>query len=157
MTPDDSPAAGTKGSRTPHLQLVTEVQRATHVLGLHLEAALADLSLSQAEMHVLSLLAGSGSMSVTELQRGVRHRPSTLTGILDRLAARRLVQRRINEADRRSNLIKLTSEGRAAAGRVAEAMAAIERAVFEHRPPEDHEVFRQILGEIADLNRIHPA
>lgn len=138
-----------EGNQPPSLPLVTDIQRATHVLGLHLEAALADLGLSQGEIHVLSLLAQAGTMSVTDLQRGVRHRPSTLTGILDRLTAKQMVQRRINEADRRSNLIELTPGGRAAADRVTEAMSAVERRLLAAHPPADLEVFRQILGEIA--------
>jgi DNA-binding MarR family transcriptional regulator len=139
----------TGGNQTPDLQLVTDIQRATHVLGLHLESALADLALSQGEIHVLSLLASSGTASVTDLQKGVRHRPSTLTGILDRLAAKKMVQRRINEADRRSNLIELTPDGRAAADRVTQAMSAVERSLFKDRPPAELEIFRQILGRIA--------
>jgi DNA-binding MarR family transcriptional regulator len=125
------------------------MQRAVHVLGLHLEAALADLALSQGEIHVLSLLGHAGTVSVTELQRGVRHRPSTLTGILDRLAARGMAQRRINEADRRSNLIELTPQGRATAEQVLQAMADVERRLFAGRPPEQLETFRAILDDVA--------
>jgi len=143
------PTSTTHEKLTPDLPLVTDLQRATHVLGLHLESALADLALSQGEIHVLSLLASSGIASVTDLQKGVRHRPSTLTGILDRLAAKKMVQRRINEADRRSNLIELTPEGQAAATRVTQAMSAIERRLFQDRPSADLEIVRQILGQIA--------
>jgi DNA-binding MarR family transcriptional regulator len=133
------------------LPLVTDIQRAVHVLGLHLEAALPDLRLSQGEIHVLSLLGlgGGGTMSVTELQRGVRHRPSTLTGILDRLGARGLIQRRINEADRRSNLIELTPPGRDAAQRVIAVMAEIERRLLAGRTPEQVRGLREILDKIA--------
>ena len=143
------PTSATHEKQTPDLQLVTDIQRATHVLGLHLESALADLALSQGEIHVLSLLAQSGIASVTDLQKGVRHRPSTLTGILDRLTAKKLVQRRINEADRRSNLIELTPDGRAAANRVTQAMSDIERRLFTDRPLAELAIFRQILGRIA--------
>jgi DNA-binding MarR family transcriptional regulator len=129
--------------------LVTDIQRAVHVLGLHLEAALGDLGLSQGEIHVLSLLGYAGIMSVTELQRGVRHRPSTLTGILDRLGARGMTQRRINESDRRSNLIELTPQGRAAAERVIQAMADVERRLFAGRPSDQLRHFRAILDAIA--------
>jgi DNA-binding MarR family transcriptional regulator len=133
----------------PPLQLVTVIQRATHVLGLHLESVLSDLKLSQGEIHVLSLLAESGSASVTELQRGVRHRPSTLTGILDRLVSKGIAHRQINEADRRSNLIALTEKGRIAAGRVREEMSAIEKRLLDKHETSDLQTVRDILGEVS--------
>lgn len=143
------PAPERRSGPEPALPLVTDIQRAVHVLGLHLEVALADLRLSQGEIHVLSLLGHTGTMSVTELQRGVRHRPSTLTGILDRLGGRGLIERRINEADRRSNLIELTPQGREAAARVLAAMAEIERRLLAGRSPEQIGAVREILDEIA--------
>lgn len=145
QTADD----GSEHVFTQDLPLVTDLQRAVHVLGLHLEAALAELGVSQGEIHVLSLLGHAGTLSITELQRGVQHRPSTLTGILDRLEARGMTQRRINEADRRSNLIELTPLGRGAAEQVLQAMADIERRLFAGRPAEHGEAFRGILQDIA--------
>jgi DNA-binding MarR family transcriptional regulator len=59
------------------------------------------------------------------------------------------VQRRIDEADRRSNLIVLTPSGRAAAVRVMEAMAAIERRLVRDHPAAHPERFRQLPSEIA--------
>jgi DNA-binding MarR family transcriptional regulator len=149
MTSSQQPERPSGGSEAASLPLVTDIQRATHVLGLYLEAQLADLHLTQAEIHVLSLLARPGRLSVTELQRGVRHRPSTLTGILDRLTAKKMVRRQINEADRRSYLIELTPAGQAAADRVVEAMAAIERELFADRSPQDLAFFRGVLRRIA--------
>lgn len=146
MTPADRTLEPRSDAALP---LVTDLQRAVHVLGLHLEARLADLGLSQGEIHVLSLLGHSGTVSVTVLQRGVRHRPSTLTGILDRLEAKGLVQRRINDADRRSNLIELTLQGQAAAERVLQAMSDVEQRLFAERPPDQHGAFREVLDEIA--------
>jgi DNA-binding MarR family transcriptional regulator len=125
------------------------MQRAVHVLGLHLEAALGDLGLSQSEMHVLSLLGHAGTSSVAELQRGVRHRPSTLTGILDRLEKREMVVRQINAADRRSNLIELTPSGRAAASRVLHVMAAVQETVFADLTPEELRTFRETLDRVS--------
>jgi DNA-binding MarR family transcriptional regulator len=149
MQDDDAAVPRTGRDVASALQLVTDIQRATHVLGLRLESALSDLSVSQGEIHVLSLLARSGSASVADLQTGVRHRPSTLTGIVDRLAAKNLVTRRINEADRRSNLIELTPEGRVAVDRVLAAMSDVERSLKKDSSTSDLEVFRRILHRIA--------
>jgi MarR family transcriptional regulator, organic hydroperoxide resistance regulator len=107
--------------------LVVELQRATHVAGVSLEARLSDLGVSQGEAHVLALLADGREHAVGELQRGLGHRPSTLSGILDRLEARALIRRVLNGADRRSFLMSLTRSGRVVAGAVVEALRSVER------------------------------
>jgi DNA-binding MarR family transcriptional regulator len=106
--------------------LVIELQRATHAAGVRLEALLADSGVSQGEAHVLALLADLGEHTVGDLQRGLAHRPSTLSGILDRLEARKLIRRALNSADRRSFLVSLTRSGRVAARAVLEALQAVE-------------------------------
>ena len=113
--------------RTPTGLLIVELQRATHAAGVKLEALLTDIDVSQGEAHVLALLADGSSHTVGELQRGLGHRPSTLSGILDRLEARGLIDRALNKADRRSFLISLTGSGRDAAGTIIGVLRAIER------------------------------
>ena len=106
--------------------LVVALQRATHAAGVQLEALLADAGVSQGEAHLLALLADGAEHTVGELQRGLAHRPSTLSGLLDRLESRGLIRRALNEADRRSFLISLTRSGRVASRAVVEALRAIE-------------------------------
>jgi DNA-binding MarR family transcriptional regulator len=130
------------------LPLVTEVQRVTHVLGLRLEQALGGLDLGQAEAHVLSLLADAGQATVAELQSGVRHRTSTLTGIVDRLEAKGLAVRRINPADRRSFLIVLTDAGGEAAQSTVAAMAGIEAEARAAHTPSELSAFRRVLASL---------
>jgi DNA-binding MarR family transcriptional regulator len=110
----------------PSPLLVIELQRATHAAGVRLEALLAESGVSQGEAHVLALLADGRQHTVGDLQRGLAHRPSTLSGILDRLEARKLVRRALNDADRRSFLVSLTRSGRVAARAVVEALQSVE-------------------------------
>jgi hypothetical protein len=74
------------------LRLVPAIHRATHRIGLFL-ADLRDDSLSQGESHILALLATSGPATIAELHRGLAHKRSTLTSILDRLSDRGYVTR----------------------------------------------------------------
>jgi DNA-binding MarR family transcriptional regulator len=110
----------------PSPLLVIELQRATHAAGVRLETLLSESGVSQGEAHVLALLSDGGEHSVGDLQRGLAHRPSTLSGILDRLEARNLVRRSLNSADRRSFLISLTKSGRVVARAVVEALQSVE-------------------------------
>src|SRR2546430_15307206 len=66
------------------LRLVPPIHRATHRIGLYL-AGLRDDGLSQGEAHILALLATSAPATIADLHRGLAHKRSTLTSILDRL------------------------------------------------------------------------
>lgn len=133
----------------PTLPLVTDVQRLAHILGLRLEQALTDPQLSQAEAHVLSLLGPRGQATIAELQSGVRHRTSTLTGIIDRLTDKGLVERRINPVDRRSFVIVATDAGATAAARVRVVMAAVERDLTRALSADELSFFREALARLA--------
>ena len=107
------------------LPLIADWQRATHRLLAALDDALADLGLSAAEINALACVRDE--ITVRELVAATAQRPSTLTGVLDRLERRGLIERAANPADRRSVLVRLTPEGRRHAARVAEAYADLER------------------------------
>jgi MarR family transcriptional regulator, organic hydroperoxide resistance regulator len=108
------------------LPLIAEWQRVTHLLLRAIDAELADLGLSAAETNALACFAGATARPVRELVAATGQKPSTLTGVLDRLERRGLAARTPNPADRRSVLVELTPEGHAAADRVAAAFAAVE-------------------------------
>jgi MarR family transcriptional regulator, organic hydroperoxide resistance regulator len=109
----------------PNGVLIARWQRITHHLLLALDDELADLRLSAAETNVLAGLAETGEPRVRELVAATAQRPSTLTGVLDRLERRGLVERRPNRADHRSTIIVLTEPGGAAADRVEEAFERV--------------------------------
>jgi DNA-binding Lrp family transcriptional regulator len=88
------------GSKMP-LSFVHPVHRATHRIGLYLDK-LGEPGLTQGEAHILALLAHSGPAKVAELHRGLAHKRSTLTSILDRLAKRNLITREVGRTDRRT-------------------------------------------------------
>jgi len=106
------------------LPLVAEWQRVTHRLLAVLDEALADLGLSAAEINALACIGEE--TTVRELVAATAQRPSTLTGVLDRLERRGSIERAPNPADRRSVLVRLTPEGRRQAARVAVAFTALE-------------------------------
>ncbi len=70
--------------------------------------------LTQAEWDVLRLSGGEGECKMRELATGCGAALSTMTGIIDRLVKKGMVQRRHGQADRRVVLIKLTGRGKLA-------------------------------------------
>ena len=107
--------------------MVLALQRATHHTLHALSAALADLSLSAAEINALANLGEGGTLSVRQLSERTGTRASTLTGLLDRLESRGYLMREVDPADRRSFRLPLTDLGQETAARALAAISALER------------------------------
>jgi DNA-binding MarR family transcriptional regulator len=109
--------------------VIADWQRVTHRLLAAVDAELHDLGLSPAETNVLACLGGAEPPTIRRVGEATAQPPSTLTGLLDRLERRGLVERRPNPRDRRSTLVVPTPAGRAAARRVAKAFARVEARI----------------------------
>ncbi|MBK3577597.1 MarR family transcriptional regulator [Streptomyces sp. MBT65] len=75
------------------------------------EEAASDHALTGAQARLLSLLSLE-PLPMRKLARRLKCEPSNVTGIVDRLEARGLVERRPDPADRRVKLAAATDEGR---------------------------------------------
>jgi DNA-binding MarR family transcriptional regulator len=129
------------------LRLVPAIHRATHRIGIYL-ADLREFALSQGEAHILAQLAASGPSSVADLHRGLAHKRSTLTSILDRLAERGLVLRQVSPADRRTFIITPTARGRRVAHRVHRHLQDLERAVIAGVSADEVRAFAKVLAAV---------
>jgi len=129
------------------LRFVHPVQRATHRIGLYL-GELREQQLTQGEAHILALLAESSPATVTDLHRGLAHRRSTLTSILDRLADRGLITRNVGKSDRRTFVIDLTTKGRKLARRVKRHLTALENRVRGRVNQNDISGFSKVLSAL---------
>jgi MarR family transcriptional regulator, organic hydroperoxide resistance regulator len=131
-----------------HRSLIAALEAAVHRVLDHLASELADLDLRQAEINVLAQLRPGVARPVGELVVATGQRPSTLTGVLDRLERKRLVRRRVNAADRRSFTIELTTAGEAAAARVHEAFAALDARVGADLSPGAIRSFHHVIDAL---------
>ena len=123
--------------------VIAQLEAATHRVVDHLSAELRELGLTPGEVNALAHLRSEAPRSVAELQTLTGQRPSTLTGVIDRLERRELVRRAVNARDRRSFVLELTPEGIQAAQTVETAFAAVEaRAGLDER---DVAAFHRVL------------
>jgi len=129
------------------LKLVPPIHRATHRIGLYL-ATLREGGLSQGEAHILALLATAAPATVADLHRGLAHKRSTLTSILDRLVDRGLVTRAVGATDRRTFVVTPTARGRVVAARVSRHLAALERAVARRVTGTEVRAFLKVLAAV---------
>jgi DNA-binding MarR family transcriptional regulator len=82
---------------------------------------------------------------VADLHRGLAHKRSTLTSILDRLTARGLITRAVGETDRRTFVVRLTAKGRRLAQRVQRHLSALERTVARRVSATDIKRFIKVV------------
>lgn len=130
-----------------------ELERATHDIGVYLQTALRDLRVTQAEIHVLGYLAGSGSATVGDIHVSFGHHRSTLSSVLNGLERRNLIVRSINPDDRRSVVVTLTLAGASSAERVQLAVAELERRVVGATGMVEREGYRAVLAAVEAATR----
>ncbi len=132
------------------LVLIPAVHRATHRIGLWLQAAQPPVEVSQGEAHLLAHLAEAGPCSVAALHRAFAHKRSSLTTYLDRLESRGYVVRTTRPEDRRSFLVSLTPAGSVVAARVHRRLAALEVAALRQLSERDAHAVRVALQALQD-------
>ncbi|HET6989061.1 MAG TPA: MarR family transcriptional regulator [Kribbella sp.] len=129
--------------------LVVLLQRATHVTLQVLGTELAELGLTASEVNVLANLADGRARTVSELGVAAGVRPTTLTGVLDRLEQKGHITRTARLGDRRAVEIALTKVGAHSADQVQRAFAAVEERALAGIPPTAVNQARRVLTALA--------
>jgi len=106
---------------------------------------LRERGLTQGEAHILAMLDDSALAKIADLHRGLAHKRSTLTSILDRLVARGLITREVGKTDRRTFLVKLTAKGRTVSKRVKRHLSALEQSVLKRATAADIKGFKNVV------------
>jgi MarR family transcriptional regulator, organic hydroperoxide resistance regulator len=126
------------------------LQRATHALILALHGELHELGLSASETNLIACLTPDDPRRIGDVVADTGQRPSNVTGILDRLERRGLVERLLDPDDRRSFRAGLTGDGAAMQARVLGGYARVAAAVGSSGGvAEFREVLRAIEGRSA--------
>jgi DNA-binding MarR family transcriptional regulator len=136
------------------LRFLSPIHKATRQIGAYLETHCSDLGLTTTEGHMLSYLRSYSPAPVSELHRVFGVKRSTLTSMLDRLAAHRWVERRPSNRDRRVTLVSLTEEGSSKAEGVQAALDALEAEIVAKTKPQDLEGFYQVLSAVSAVTEV---
>ena len=116
----------------------------------HLEAAAAEFGLAPAQAIALHELESDRPMSMRALAARLRCDPSNITGLIDRLEARGLVERLAHPRDRRIKFLMLTPAGQELWDCLAARLYSAPRWLVE-LPERDqrglHQLLVQVLGE----------
>ena len=132
------------------LLLIPPIHRATHRIGLYIGRA-PGLSVSQAEAHILAHLAGAGECTISELHQAFAHQRSTLTSILNRLAARGFIVRESDARDRRTFRVRLTPNGAKTAKKVSVRLERLERTVLARVTAAELRGFIKVVNTVQEV------
>jgi MarR family transcriptional regulator, organic hydroperoxide resistance regulator len=131
--------------------LIAALEATTHRVLERLALELEDLGLSHGEVNALAQLEPGAVRTIAQLQTATGQRASTLTGVLDRLERRGLVERQLNPRDRRSFTVTLTDTGVAAAKRVDETFRDMEGRVLRAVSQRSAKGFFDVLRALDEL------
>jgi DNA-binding MarR family transcriptional regulator len=135
-------------------ELVFRVAKAKHGV---LSAKLAELDLTPVQAHALRLLDPGQPLGMRALADVLYCHASNVTGIVDRLESRGLVERRPGAGDRRVKTLALTAEGAVVRAQVIELMRE-PPAALAALSPADTLALRDILARAlaAEETRVRP-
>jgi DNA-binding MarR family transcriptional regulator len=122
-------------------ELLFRVAKAKHGV---LSAQLAELDLTPVQAHALRRLDPASPLAMSALAEALYCHASNVTGIVDRLESRGLVERTPGAEDRRVKTLVLTPEGAAVRGHVIELLEA-PPAALAALPEDDQRALRDIL------------
>ena len=108
-----------------------------------------ELDFSPVQLHSLRMLEPGVETPMRALAQQLFCDPSNVTGIVDRLEGRGLIERRGSETDRRVRIVRLTAEGQRVRAEVVARMSAPPDEIAE-LPLESQLALRDALRQAAD-------
>jgi DNA-binding MarR family transcriptional regulator len=108
-----------------------------------------ELDLSPVQLHSLRMLEPGVETPMRALAQQLFCDPSNVTGIVDRLEARGMIERRSSESDRRVKIIRLTPEGQRLRARVVDRMSSPPDEIAA-LPLDAQRALRDALRQAAD-------
>ena len=108
-----------------------------------------EFDLSPMGVHAMRMLEPGDELPMSALAENVGCDASNITGIVDRMEARGLIERRDSPSDRRVKLIGLTGEGATVRERLMERLHEPPAAIAS-LPSEDQRALRDLLRRAVD-------
>ena len=132
-------------------QIIAALRQIAQAIDTYSRQLLAECGLSSPQIGTLRALARSGSRSPSELADALHLSPQTMAGILQRLEQRGLVSRERDKSDKRSFVVRLTSDGVKAESKAPPLLRDEFTAQLEKLPPWEQSQMLANLQRIAHM------
>lgn len=113
------------------------------------------LGVTPMQYAALQTVQQTPGMDQRTLARAIALDASTTGGVVDRLEARQLIERRASPSDRRVRLLHVTPQGEALLEQIIPMMLQAQTRILEPLPPDQRDAFMAMLGLLVDSNSDH--
>lgn len=135
----------------PDDRLIFLLGHARHRVYVRLDQALLDrVGVTTAQAGALFYLMGNDGCLLSRMGQGLLLDKSAITGLVDRLEKKGMIERRDDPADRRARRLHLTAAGRDVAAKAVPVVRQLNRAIKEGFSPEEIAVFSRVLRTTID-------
>jgi DNA-binding MarR family transcriptional regulator len=134
--------------RERYLRTLRALARCFQAFERHSGAHVRELGLTPSQFDIVATLGNTAGMTFRELGDATLITKGTLTGVVDRLEGRGLVQRVGAEHDARCTLVQLTPAGEAAFAQAYPAHIAHLRKPFATLPAADMDALEGLLDRL---------
>ncbi len=134
--------------KKPFFLSVRELARCYQAFEAYSAAHIRSVGLTPSQFDVIATLGNTPGMTPGELGEKTLITKGTLTGVVDRLEARRLVRRIASRDDGRSQIVQLTKKGEAMFERVFPAHVDYLRRVFVDFTAKDYARIETVLRSL---------
>lgn len=132
-------------------EMLTLVKRIMSVVKQNFESDFKKMGVTQSQILVMRVLNHYGDMKVSDISKELDLSNSTVSGIIDRLVEKKIVQRKRSEEDRRIVMISLADEYRQPVKKGLNAFAQKMRKALSTMTEEDVE---SIIRGLEKLEKI---
>lgn len=115
------------------------------------EKEVGDLDLTPTQFAALAKISERGEVSQNLLGRMTAMDPATIQGVIQRLMARGLIDRRPDPNDRRATLLRLSTSGRTLTREAIRRAHHVSKGVLEPLTPDDRAQLTGLLRKLTDL------
>lgn len=127
-------------------RLIFLLGHARHRVYLRLDQALLDRAgVTTVQVGALFFLQGNDGCLLSQMGQGLMLDKSAITGLVDRLEKKGMIERRKDPADRRAIRLHLTRRGRDVTAKALPVVKEQNRAIKEGFSREEIEVFSRVL------------
>ncbi len=124
------------------------IKRAMNVIAGDLRTTLTPFELRMVTYSALTLIGDNPSLSQAQLAAALSVERPNLVNVIEELAGRGLISRDRVPTDRRTNALRLTTQGARLLAQATEAVRAHEAQLLDGIDPADIATLRAVLGRI---------
>ncbi|PSN10475.1 MarR family transcriptional regulator [filamentous cyanobacterium CCT1] len=141
-------ASPVQAAQEPFIPVMRELARTYQAFSAYSDAHVRQFDLTPAQFDVIATLGNTQGMTMGDIGEKTLITKGTLTGVVDRLVQKQLVQRETPADNRRSVVVQLTAAGQAVFEEAFPAHIAHIKECFEQLTPTELETLRGLLARL---------